>query len=268
MTGIDRKARLATEEAARLRRKDRWWKLGLAWGLLLVLAAVAVTGWAAMENRSRADAAYALAVQEKDEKQSLADAFATACAAADFAETPAGKAVCAKADAASKEASGVAGYDMPPLDVYATVTGLFKNYCSSGICKGEPGSPPSPEQIADAFADFCASTGECQGPQGHTPTPAMTLAAVTTYCADGACKGADGKNASTEMVAQAVTAYCATGQCVGPKGEPGSPGSVGPAPASFEFVDPSGATQACVPDPPGTTTYRCTPKPVAPSTAP
>lgn len=121
----------------------------------------------------------------------------------------------------------------------------------TGRCRGEPGDDgrdATPAQVTRAVVRYCDANGSCQGPDGERgrrgpagPPPAQTaiLAAVTTYCADGACRGpvgpqgpmgdigGPGRPPTMEEIAQAVQAYCAAHN--GCQGPPGPQGPAGPA---------------------------------------
>ncbi len=89
--------------------------------------------------------------------------------------------------------------------------------------KGEPGRPPSNDEIASAVAAYCAG-GKCQGVDGNTPSPDDVVRAVAQYCGPNSCMGVPGRDAAEVTFAQlaaVVTSYCATGACTGPAGSDG-----------------------------------------------
>lgn len=127
---------------------------------------------------------------------------------------------------------------------------------------GEPGDPPTDEQIEAAVEVYCETNG-CRGPEGPEPNALQVAAAVAAYCDDrGECQGptgetgiagtdgatgADGESitgprgpAPTDaQIAAAVESYCAARDgCRGPAGAdgedgedstvPGPPGAPGP----------------------------------------
>lgn len=123
--------------------------------------------------------------------------------------------------------------------------------------QGEPGRPPTTEEIAAAVRAYCAG-GRCDG---QSATAGQVRAAVMEYCnARGECRGAsgqpgepgpsgadgqDGSDGATgpqgpppsdEQVAQAVAAYCAAHNgCQGPQGPPGPAGPSGRSAYPFTF---------------------------------
>jgi hypothetical protein len=100
---------------------------------------------------------------------------------------------------------------------------------------GEPG--PSGRPGKDG-APGPAGTPGAQGSPGPKGEPGET---VTGPPGPRGEKGADGKDGHA-----------------GPKGEQGEPGPRGPAPTGWTFTH-LGVTYRCEPDPPGSTTYTCTP---------
>lgn len=102
--------------------------------------------------------------------------------------------------------------------------------------KGDKGDSPTPAEVRQAVADYCADSGICAG---EAPTPAVVYAAVSRYCLEVGCRGEagidgargqDGKNADpvtdAQIYAQVVT-YCAANECRGEAGAPGADGTPG-----------------------------------------
>lgn len=138
---------------------------------------------------------------------------------------------------------------------------------------GPSGPGPTPEQIDDAVASYCASRNGCVGAVGAdagAPTQAQLVAAVAAYCgieecvgpqggigpvgptpsvipgpagpagADGqdgtnGTNGAPGRPPTADEVAAAVADYCATGACTGPAGGNGLDGTPAPAPTQEQI---------------------------------
>ncbi len=114
--------------------------------------------------------------------------------------------------------------------------------------KGDKGDRPSPQEVRQAVADYCAQSGLCEG---KAPSASVVYAAVTRYCAENRCQGEagvagkdgtsgaagrDGRDAAPvtdAQIQQQVTAYCAEFGCTGPAGadgEDGLPGESGRTP--------------------------------------
>lgn len=146
---------------------------------------------------------------------------------------------------------------------------------------GPAGPPPTPQQVAQAVYNYCASTGICEG---KTPSMSVVFAAVSQFCADGNCKGetgaagaegaagADAAEVTEASIQSAVVNYCANGKCVGPTGpmgpagesitgEPGVDGVDGQPPVSWKFTYLT-TEYTCQRDDPfdsANPTYSCTP---------
>jgi hypothetical protein len=110
---------------------------------------------------------------------------------------------------------------------------------------GEPGRPPTADEIAAAVEAFCAEHDACAGDPGEpgldaVVTQAALLSAVTGYCEVNVCTGATGppgeagRPPTAVEVAQAVSDYCGLTDCTGPAGVDGTdgldgaPGAQGP----------------------------------------
>jgi hypothetical protein len=92
---------------------------------------------------------------------------------------------------------------------------------------GDTGRSPTPEEIAQAVANYCATTGACLG---QIPTEAVVFAAVSQFCANNACQGTAGLNATPADVQLAVNSYCSNGSCIGAQGIAGINGTNGESP--------------------------------------
>jgi len=92
---------------------------------------------------------------------------------------------------------------------------------------GATGRSPTPAEIAQSVADYCATTGTCVG---QIPTQAVVFAAVSQFCGNNACQGVAGLNATPADVQLAVTGYCDKGACIGPQGLTGLKGANGETP--------------------------------------
>lgn len=100
-------------------------------------------------------------------------------------------------------------------------------------CKGNDGKPGTnakdvtPEQVIAAIATYCDPRGQCKGDTGPGPDDAQILAGVAAYCANGACKGDRGDagpGPTEEQIAAAVAAYCGDDRCRGDDGNDGENG--------------------------------------------
>ncbi|MEA5454464.1 collagen-like protein [Sinomonas sp. JGH33] len=113
---------------------------------------------------------------------------------------------------------------------------------------------PAPGPAGPAGRDGIDGKDGAQGPAGApgTPGPQGSPGAQGPAGADGATgqQGPPGQ--------QGAAGPPGPQGGPGPAGATGPPGPAGPAPASFTFVDASGRTYTCTPDPPGSTTYTCT----------
>lgn len=104
--------------------------------------------------------------------------------------------------------------------------------------RGEKGDTPTPAEIRQAVANYCASTGLCEG---RAPSQAVVYAAVTEFCSTNECRGANGAKGTNgqngkdaapvtdSQIQQQVVLYCRENNCVGPAGADGTgiPGTDG-----------------------------------------
>lgn len=255
-------------------------KLGI--GIGLVTAALVAVAWASM---SRADRA----IENSARNTERVDALYTVGKQWEAAAKKAGETGAAPSVDDVAEDPGVVDDPVqapPPREV---------SLPGKPGPTGARGPAPSPAEVAQAVASYCAAHGGCSGPAGASVTPVQVAAAVSTYCgANGQCKGPQGAPGNdsqvpgpkgedstvpgpqgekgdppspTEVYA-AVEAFCADNvQCVGPQGAPGKDstvpgpegqkGDTGPAPESwtFEFL---GQTYQCT-DKDEDLAYECTP---------
>lgn len=143
-------------------------------------------------------------------------------------------------------AQGIQGIQGPPPSP-AEVAQAVASYCASGVCKGDTGAAGSsvtPSQVAAAVSTYCNDRGQCQGPRGKDsvepgprgpgPDDAQVLSAVTTYCSGGVCKGENGSDATDAQVKTAVETYC--GEHGGCKGADGDDSTV-PGPSGPEPIN-------------------------------
>jgi len=274
----------AAAQAARSRKSDKRWKLGLAFAVLLLAAVTVLASMLAQNNARLASENATFASQQQEEKKDIAkEAGRALCGSGDREIYD--RELCAKWAEAAQEPD-VAPTEPPQIGgpSQADLVNAFRDYCSNGNCKGQDGQPPSPDDVAAAFARFCAD-GKCTGPagkdakdgrdgvdgQGLAPSPEMVLAAVTDFCSTGICRGADGATGpppTSEAILAAVQQFCAADACRGPvgaTGEKGEKGDKGDPPSSITYTSGPMAGYTCTADPPGSSTYTCA-APVAPPT--
>lgn len=257
------------EEVDRRRRNDKRQKWGLFILSMLLMITLTIIASFLAETGDKLDASNKQVVAEQGEKKEIAkEAQQALC-------REGGKEIFDK-DLCEKWAT-VAEEPPAPLPEAAAASqaeliAAFRAYCAEGNnCRGKDGAPPTADDIAAAFVQFCAD-GRCVGKDGAegkpgkdaeplAPSYAMVLAAVTEVCSTGVCTGApgrdgtpgkDGANATPEMVLAAVQQVCADGACRGEKGEPGQNVTL------VSWTDPrTGDKYTCTPNPPGSTTLTC-----------
>lgn len=148
--------------------------------------------------------------------------------------------------------------------------------------RGEPGRPPSGQEISAAVSSYLAAYPP---PAGRAPTSREIAAAVSAYLKDNPPQ--PGRSPTSEEIATAVAAYLRQnppargpagekgepGETVtgspGPKGEPGKDSTVpgpqgergpaGPPPSLFEFTH-LGTRYVCRPTEPESTKFECAPE--------
>lgn len=134
------------------------------------------------------------------------------------------------------------------------IFGAVESYCATPLlaCKGDPGVSgqdgqdgqdgsnganglnASPEQIAQAVADYCAANNGCKGADGTNGTNGQN--------------GADAPALTQDQINTAVAQYCSTNGCTGPAGPPGPAGQDGVScPNSKEILTLSGKITVCMP---------------------
>ncbi|MFK0072648.1 collagen-like domain-containing protein [Arthrobacter woluwensis] len=231
-----RRLALAEEEAVKSRRADRRTKSLLLLTSCLLAFLVAACSWLAWQNGNLAAQAADAAQAQADDKRSLADQVAKACAADDFAKSAQGKQVCQRAETVAKDNTPVSGskgdQGVPGLDG----------------ADGKDGAPGRDGR--DGRNGAAGANGEngadgppgAQGAQGAQGEPGE--------------KGDKGDKGDPGIP--------------GAKGDPGIPGKDGAngkdgtSPTRIDF-NYNGVDFTCTPQPPGSSTLTCTANTPSPS---
>lgn len=233
MSDFDLELQIAQEEAARSRKTAKWTMLGLALLSLVLIGAVAIAAWLANDNAHLAEANAAYGIEQKQEKQNLAQEFDDACKSADFTETAAGSNICRKAEqVASEPGAPMAG----PQGVQGLQGTPGKDGAPGSSGPAGPVGPPGP--IGPGGPDGGSGADGMSGTDG--------LNGLTGTPGSAGADGAPGPQGEPGAMGPA-----------GPQGPAGADGSSGKSPSSFTFTDKTGATYTCTPNPPGSSTYTC-----------
>lgn len=194
---------------------------------LLAMVAVlfgAVCLFLALDNAGLAAANSAYGKTQQQEKQNLAAEFEAACKTADFQQTPAGQAVCRKAERVASDP----GTPQPGPQGIQGPQGIPGPLGPMG-----PAGPKGDTGLAGVIGQMGAA-GQIGAPGAAGPTGPTGPPGPAGPAGPG---GADG--------------------APGPMGPAGPAGANGTAPSSITFTDRTGATYTCTPTPPGSSTYTC-----------
>ncbi|AOY72053.1 tail fiber protein [Arthrobacter sp. ZXY-2] len=214
----------AQAEAAKSRQADKRTKLLLAGLSLLLLAAVAVAGWLALDNHRLAVTNAQYGAEQAQEKQNLAQAATDAlCKTTDH--DAAASETCRNLERAATE----------PTQGPQGVQGIQGIPGQQGIQgpQGEPGPKGDKGDKGDTGTAGVAGTNGMDGADSTVPGP----------------PGPQGERGPAGPVGPVGPA--------GADGVNGVDGKDGAAPTSITFTDQDGVTHTCTPNPPGSTTYTC-----------